>query len=149
MSKIGQNSMKKWPFFAIILPWMASYGSEISFLLVFSAREDLVKVSWKSDARKCQNQVTPFYFDYLSESSMPLWKKKTILCLSVPKEIRRWECRNLNCHTAWPFASPAMVCRLEIENWRSQAWISIFHSDDNSSLCRFRIHQVQLLEFHI
>ena len=37
---------------------MASYGSEISFLLVFSARDDLVKVSWKSDAQKCQNQVT-------------------------------------------------------------------------------------------
>ena len=50
--------MKKWPFFAIILPWMASYGSETSFLLIFSARDDLVKVSWKSDARKCQNQVT-------------------------------------------------------------------------------------------
>ena len=51
--------MKKLPFFAIILPWMASYGSEISFLLVFSARDDLVKVSWKSDAQKCQNEVTP------------------------------------------------------------------------------------------
>ena len=63
MSKIGQNSMKKWPFFAIILPWMARYGSETSFLLIFSARDDLVKVSWKSDARKCQNQLTPPYFD--------------------------------------------------------------------------------------
>ena len=59
MSKVGQNSMKKLPFFAIILPWMASYGSEISFLLVFSARDDLVKVSWKSDAQKCQHEVTP------------------------------------------------------------------------------------------
>ena len=59
MSKAGQNSMTKWPFFAIILPWMASYGSEISCLLVFSARDDLVKVSWKSDAQKCQNEVTP------------------------------------------------------------------------------------------
>ena len=59
MSKIGPNSMKKWPFFAIILPWMTSYGPEISFLLVFSARDDLVKVSWKSDAQKCQNEVTP------------------------------------------------------------------------------------------
>ena len=58
MSKIGQNSMKKWPFFAIILPWMARYGSETSFLLIFSARDDLVKVSWISDARRCQNQVT-------------------------------------------------------------------------------------------
>ena len=50
--------MKKWPFFAIILPSMARYGSETSFLLIFSARDDLVKVSCKSDARKCQNQVT-------------------------------------------------------------------------------------------
>ena len=49
---------KKWPFFAIILPWMVRYGSETSFLLIFSARDDLVKVSWTSDARKCQNQVT-------------------------------------------------------------------------------------------
>ena len=31
MSKIGQNSMKKWPFFAIILPWMTRCGSERSF----------------------------------------------------------------------------------------------------------------------
>ena len=46
--------------FAIILPWMASYGSERSFLLIFSARGDLEKVSLRSDARKCQNQVTPF-----------------------------------------------------------------------------------------
>ena len=48
--------MKKWPFFAIILLWMASYGSGTSFLLIFSARDDLVKVSWKSDARKYQNK---------------------------------------------------------------------------------------------
>ena len=67
MSKIGQNSMKKWPFFAIILPWMARYGSKRSFLLIFSARDDLVKVSWKSDVGKCQNQLTPPYFDQLSE----------------------------------------------------------------------------------
>ena len=38
-NKKGQNSIKKWPFFAIILLWMASYGSERSFLLIFSARE--------------------------------------------------------------------------------------------------------------
>ena len=57
MSKIGQKSMKKWLFFASILPWMARYGSEISLLLIFSARDDLVKVSWKSDAQKCQNQL--------------------------------------------------------------------------------------------
>ena len=59
--------MKKWLFFAIFLPWMARYGSETSFLLIFGARDDLVKVSWKSDARKCQNQLTPPYFDQLSE----------------------------------------------------------------------------------
>ena len=72
MSKIGQNSMKKWTFFAIILPWMASYESERSFLVIFSARDDLVKVSWKLDARKCQNQLTPPHFDQLSERSQPL-----------------------------------------------------------------------------
>ena len=37
---------------------MASYGSQRSFLLIFSAGDDLVRVSWKLDARKCQNQVT-------------------------------------------------------------------------------------------
>ena len=42
------------------------------FLLICSARDDLVKVSCKSDARKCQNQVTPPNFDQLSESSQPL-----------------------------------------------------------------------------
>ena len=50
---------EKWPFFAIILPWMASYGSERRFVLIFSARDDFGKVSWKMDARKCQNQGTP------------------------------------------------------------------------------------------
>ena len=38
---------------------MASYWSERSFILILSARDDLVKVSCKSDARKCQNQVIP------------------------------------------------------------------------------------------
>ena len=65
--------MKNWPFVAIILPWMASYGPERSLLLIFSARDDLVKVSWKSDARKCQNQVTPPYFDQLRERCESLW----------------------------------------------------------------------------
>ena len=45
--QIGQNSMKKCPFFAIILPSMARYGSKRNFLLIFSARDDLVKVSLK------------------------------------------------------------------------------------------------------
>ena len=51
---------EKWPFFAII------------FLLIISARDDLVKVSWKSDARKCQNQPSPPYFYQLSERSQSL-----------------------------------------------------------------------------
>ena len=72
--------MKNWPFFAIILPWMARYGSETSFLLIFSARDDLVKVSWKSDARKCQNQLTPHYFDQLSERYQPLWNLPQSWC---------------------------------------------------------------------
>ena len=72
MTKTGQNSMTNGRFFAIILPWLASYGPERSFLVIFSARDDLVKVSCKSDARKCQNQVTSPNFDQLSESSQPL-----------------------------------------------------------------------------
>ena len=59
--------MKKITVIAIMLPRIASYGSERSFLLIFSARDDLVKVSCKSDAWKCQNQLTPPYFDKLSE----------------------------------------------------------------------------------
>ena len=51
---------------------MASFWPEISFLLIFSARDDLVKVSWKSDAGKCRNQQTPPYFDQLSERYQPL-----------------------------------------------------------------------------
>ena len=61
------------PIFDIILPWKASYGSEKSFLLIFSARDDLVKVSWKSDVGKCQNQLTPPYFDQLSERHQLLY----------------------------------------------------------------------------
>ena len=76
--------MKKLPLFAIILPWMASYGSERSFLVIFSARDNLVKVSWKSDAQKCQNQLTPPYFDQLSERSQPLctnkWQRCQLFC---------------------------------------------------------------------
>ena len=53
----------------IILPRKAIYGSERSFLLILSARDDLVKVLRKSDARKCQN---PSHFDRLTESSQPL-----------------------------------------------------------------------------
>ena len=70
-----KRSMNKWPFFAISLPWMARYGSERSFLLIISASDDLVKVSWKSDAGKCQNQLTPPCFDQLKERHQPLWPR--------------------------------------------------------------------------
>ena len=48
---------------------MASYGPERSFLLIFSARDHLVKVSWKSDTGKCQKQITLL--------SMTIWVKGT------------------------------------------------------------------------
>ena len=38
--------------------------------------DDLVKVSWKSDAGKCQNQPTPPYFHQLSERHQPLYQNK-------------------------------------------------------------------------
>ena len=44
------------------------YGSATSFLLIFNVKNDLVKVSCKSDAQKCQNP----YFDQVSESTQPL-----------------------------------------------------------------------------
>ena len=44
------------------------YGSATSFLLIFSGKNDLVKVSCKSDAQKSQNP----YFDQVSESTQPL-----------------------------------------------------------------------------
>ena len=66
--------------FAIILPWMASYGSERSFLLIFSAKDVLAKVSWNSNAGKCQNQPTPPYFDQLAwKAPAPL--RQTDSCL--------------------------------------------------------------------
>ena len=40
---------------------------------VFSSYLVLVKVSWKSDAWKCQNQVTSPYFYQLSERHQPLF----------------------------------------------------------------------------
>ena len=57
--------LEKMAVLAIILPRMA----QRSFLLILFARDDLVKVLEKSDARKCQNAS---YFDWLSESSQPL-----------------------------------------------------------------------------
>ena len=62
--------MKKWPFFAINLSWMASYGSERSFLPIFSARDDLVKVS----CSEVPKPRYPSYFDQLSERHQPLCK---------------------------------------------------------------------------
>ena len=47
------------------------------FLLIFSAKDDPVKVSWKSDAQKCQNQLTPPYFDQLSESHQPFGRERS------------------------------------------------------------------------
>ena len=69
-----------WPFWIIFGPWMASYGSETSFPLgvILSATDDLVKVSWESDARECQNQLTAPYFDQLSERSQPLSRKSLL-----------------------------------------------------------------------
>ena len=65
MSKIGRNSMKKWPFFAIIMP------------------------SWKPDAWKCPNQVTASYLDQLSERYQPLCNGSAsmfhnVLLITVP-----------------------------------------------------------------
>ena len=81
-------------FFAIFFPWITGYGCERSFLLIFSARDDLVKVSWKSDVGKCQNQLTPPYFDQLSERHQPLLhynsKKGNLHCFIVSE--KSFEC---------------------------------------------------------
>ena len=45
--------------FAIFLPSMAGNESERTFLLMFSATDDLVKVSRKLDVEKGQNQDNP------------------------------------------------------------------------------------------
>ena len=89
--------MKKWPFFAIILPWMASYGSKTGFLLIFSVWVDLLKVSWKSYAWKCQNQVTSPYFDQLSERHQPLWPLSDFC--NYPNNVRFWILDNLTATT--------------------------------------------------
>ena len=110
--------MKKWPFIAIILPWMARYGSKRSFLLIFSARDDLVKVSWKSDAGKCPNQVTPPYFDQLSERhqllytigknftlppALTAWTNSTsAICFPVTSRNAMKDILHGGCHI-WPF----------------------------------------------
>ena len=42
-----------------------------SFLLIFSARDDLVKVSWKSKDRKCQNKDTLLSFTSWVKGTSP------------------------------------------------------------------------------
>ena len=64
------------------------------------AKDDLVKGPWKSDDRKCQNQVTSTYFDNLSKSRQPLFGPTllfgTDICVGVsswfqtPTEQRNW-----------------------------------------------------------
>ena len=54
-------------YFAIFLPWMASYGSETTFLLIFSARSFM-----KIGSSEVPNQVTSPYFDQLTEKCQPL-----------------------------------------------------------------------------
>ena len=75
MTSLTREGVKKQTFYSKAdCKWLFPYyGSERSFLLMFSARDDLVKVSWKSDAWKCQNQLTPPYFDLLSERYQPLY----------------------------------------------------------------------------
>ena len=71
------------PFLGHPQSWTVRYGSGASFLLIFSARDDLVKVSWKSDARKYQNQHTPPYFDQLSERYQPLSMRNNFVTLDL------------------------------------------------------------------
>ena len=72
MSKIGQNPWTNGGFPLSSHGWQVMGPKEVFFFLIFSARGDLVKVSWKSDARKCQNLVTPPNFDRLNERYKPL-----------------------------------------------------------------------------
>ena len=64
--------MKKKAVFCHYLVKNGNLWVRKKFYTLCSARDDLVKVSLKSDARKCQNQVTSPYFDQLSESTQPL-----------------------------------------------------------------------------
>ena len=83
---------EKWPLFAIILPWMASYGSKISFLLIFSDTDDLVKVSWKSNSWKCQNQVTLLW---PGEWKVPAHLECKYIIINVERESKILPHRNL------------------------------------------------------
>ena len=64
---------EKMAVFSIILPWMASYGSERSFLLMLSARDDLVKFH--------ENQGSSLLFIFFNKAKIG---------------------RFLTSHTAWP-----------------------------------------------
>ena len=66
---------EKWPFYRHYLAMNGKSWVRNSFLLIFSAGDGLVKVSWKSDARNCQTQLTLPYFDKQSDRSQPLWKE--------------------------------------------------------------------------
>ena len=56
---------------------IAVNGSEGSFLLIFSARDDLVKLSWKSDTWKCQHQLTRISIVLASEVFDCSYKQNT------------------------------------------------------------------------
>ena len=60
---------EKWPFLPLSCHEGQVMGPKKSFLLIFSARDDLVKVSWKSDARKCPNP--PCFDHWPAEWKMP------------------------------------------------------------------------------
>ena len=66
----------KMAIFWIILLCMARYGPETSFIPIFSARDDLAKVSWNSDSSKYEDQVTTPFFDQLSERCQLLYELK-------------------------------------------------------------------------
>ena len=79
------GSKSKNCFFAITLPWMASYGSERNFLLIFSARYDLVSFV-KIGRSEVSKPSLPPYFDLLSESSqrspfLALYFVKNLECI--------------------------------------------------------------------
>ena len=62
-SKSNEKNAFVWHFPAM----NGKLWSEISFLSVFGARDDLIKVLWKRDAQRCQNGVTPL-------TLTPQWK---------------------------------------------------------------------------
>ena len=79
------GSKSKNCFFAITLLWMASYGSERNFLLIFSARYDLVSFV-KIGRSEVSKPSLPPYFDLLSESSqrspfLALYFVKNLECI--------------------------------------------------------------------